>query len=690
MLLITSLLSGFAFAANNDWELDESIKVEGMAHIRSENDTDGEYVGNKYFQMGTTGESLRIEGLALDLKGEPEDMMIVYRAHARQHADIPKADDTDNVWKDPKTGELWKKADNYLGTKGDGLRLEGVQIRLINTKTNEDYEGYKVEYQVHMRYYGWGANQDDNWRNGKEDSWVSNGEYAGTKRESRRIEAVRLRIKRENDKNKETNKIVLAPEHTVDLEATTIDERYANAYHITVDQIAELCDYDDDIVVTTSADGITFTSTVSGETEGDKNRFVRLGYKDEAGCLDLTALEGISGKIGIDVYGDLDLTQTSNGFYVRVKQGSKEVGNYKRVSAGVDLHDTILETYMTNEADNVYIELTIPWQGSFTIKGIYLYMEDEVKGFADMKKKITGGQGATDENTYIVTNAAEFFDAIIAIRESGVPSIIYVDGTITYDDYWEIASGKRRSYIEIGANVENLSIIGVGTNGIFDGIGLKIQGKNTIIQNLTIRKVLAGDAIEINNAKYVWVDHCTLHNEPISENPHKDKYDELISIKNDAEYIILSWNHLYDSHKTILVGSNDEQDAQPDRKVIMHHNYIQNSSSRVPLYRGGHAHIYNNYYENIGGTGINCRTGSKVLIENNYFKNCKDPIGFWFDDHNPSGLWDVRNNKFDNCSGDILTTSTTTVKFEATYKYNLDPVEEIPDIIIDGAGVGKI
>ena len=133
------------------------------------------------------------------------------------------------------------------------------------------------------------------------------------------------------------------------------------------------------------------------------------------------------------------------------------------------------------------------------------------------------------------------------------------------------------------------------------------------------------------------IDHCTLYNEPLDVNKDKNKYDELISIKNDTEYVILSWNHIYNSHKTILIGSNDGEDAQPDRKVIMHHNLIENCNSRLPLFRGGHGHIYNNYYRNCDGSGINCRTGSKILIENNYFENVSGPIGFWFDDVNPGG-----------------------------------------------------
>ena len=491
--------------------------------------------------------------------------------------------------------------------------------------------------------------------------------------------------------------IIVTDEHTANDEADAIEDKYKNALKVTVDQLKNLYfideEYSEDIIVEKRKDSITFTSTVSGEIKGDKNRYVRLGFKDGQGQLSLTALEGKTGKIGVDLVADLDLTNTTNGFYVRLKKDGEDAGHYHRESAGVFYTDTAFPTYTTNAVDNAYIELTIPWQGSVTVKGIYLYMESEIRGFAGMEETITGGEGALEEDTYNVSNGAEFYSALQEIRKNPTtPAIIYVDGIITKADYWSAAGGSRtRPSVEIGGDVENLSIIGVGTNGIFDGLGLKIQGTNTVIQNITVRKVLDGDGIEINNAKYVKIDHCTLHSEPPSQNSDKDKYDELISIKNNAEYIVLSWNHLYDSHKTILIGSNDGEDAQPDRKVIMHHNLIKDCNSRLPLFRGGHGHIYNNYYRNNpGGTGINCRTGSKILIENNYFENIKDPIGYWFDTQNPSGLYQVRDNEFNNCTGNQPTESTITMKFEDGYNPKVDPVGDVPSIVREGAGVGKI
>jgi pectate lyase len=57
----------------------------------------------------------------------------------------------------------------------------------------------------------------------------------------------------------------------------------------------------------------------------------------------------------------------------------------------------------------------------------------------------------------------------------------------------------------------------------------------------------------------------------------------------------------------------------------MHHNYFKNCNSRLPLFRGGSAHIFNNYYQDIVETAINSRIGACIQIENNYFSNVSNP-----------------------------------------------------------------
>jgi pectate lyase len=191
------------------------------------------------------------------------------------------------------------------------------------------------------------------------------------------------------------------------------------------------------------------------------------------------------------------------------------------------------------------------------------------------------------------------------------------------------------------------------------------------------------------------IDHCELWNwaDAIETNPSdatKDRYDELISLKNNAQGVILAWNYLHGSYKTILVGSNDDADALADRKLIMHHNYINNCGSRLSLYRGGYAHIYNNYFVGVTGSGINCRSGAHLKITQNYFLNCKNPIGYFYDDNrSETGYWDVDANSYSGCRGACPTASTCTVTFESGYTPAVDAAAAVSGKVKAGAGVGK-
>ncbi|MDP0500220.1 MAG: hypothetical protein Q7P63_08965 [Verrucomicrobiota bacterium JB022] len=483
----------------------------------------------------------------------------------------------------------------------------------------------------------------------------------------------------------EVSPIVVNVENTANFTADTVAETYANSLRISPAEIPNMVDTDPDIVTTKGEDGITFRNAASRG-----NQYVRIAMQRGTGLLDLSALGDVSGKIGADVLADVDLSATTSGFYVRLKDANGDVSTNHRLSGGDVVDDIVLQTSLTTPANEVYLEITVPWQGSVTVKDIYLYMEDVVTGFAGMEEKITGGQGAPAENIYTVNNATELYNVYTSLQGAEEPSIINIAGTVTYDE-WVIASGDDAREITLGTDRSNISIIGVNDQAMFDGLGITLQGTNYIIQDLTVRYVLARDAISVNNATYVWIDHCTLYNESLEINPDKDKYDELISIKNNAQFVILSWNHLYDSHKTILVGSNDEVEAIPDRKVIMHHNWLQNSGSRLPLYRGGYAHIYNNFYDNID-SGINHRTKSQILIENNYFKDAGSAIGYWFDDVNPSGRFEVSGNIYENVDGGAPTEedSTVNITFEEGYTYELDDAADVPQKVMDGSGVREM
>lgn len=77
------------------------------------------------------------------------------------------------------------------------------------------------------------------------------------------------------------------------------------------------------------------------------------------------------------------------------------------------------------------------------------------------------------------------------------PAVCIVSGTISGADTVKVTSDK--------------TILGADSSAILKGVGLTIKGvSNVIVRNLSIDKVLAdnGDAIGINEATNVWIDHC--------------------------------------------------------------------------------------------------------------------------------------------------------------------------------------
>ncbi|HZG86002.1 hypothetical protein [Paenibacillus sp.] len=487
-----------------------------------------------------------------------------------------------------------------------------------------------------------------------------------------------------------TDKIVVTAADRIDRKADSLEERYAGAKKVSVLHVLDLVQYDEGI----KREGKTFTNTLE-KPGGASNRYLRIGIQDGNGMLDFTALNGSAGQIGVHIRATVDVSKTTNGMYYTMKdEVSKDSGhvaplhliNWRDYTPETAVFDTVMELETTLwDVENAFVEILLPYQSAITIHEMYMFVEKEVPGFSDMHERITGGAGASEENIHVVHNAAEFAEAIGNVRAAKRPSIIYVNGTVTYED-WVAATGQKDRAISLGSEVKHLSVVGVADRGILDGAGLKIHGHNIIVENLTIQYVKAKDGIEVNNATDVWIRHNSFIDGG-RELPEGTRFDELMSIKNNAKHVIVSWNHFKNSNRVLLVGSNDELDAMPDRRLIMHHNFIENVTQRVPLYRGGHAHIYNNYIKNVNLSASNVRSNAKIRLENNFYEDVKDPIG----DFNGliPGRYEVKGNIFKNSTGSQPTESMIEIHF-TDYRYELDPAEDVPAIVPEGAGAGKI
>jgi hypothetical protein len=180
VMLFTSLFSSFAFAAEEEMVLADDITINVDYHVQSYGDRKASGDGAVFF--GTEGESKRLEKFKITLEGAPADMELVANGHVQTYGDMPE------------DGSFTTDA---IGTTAEAKRLEGLGLKLVKKGTDELYPGYSIQYQVHMRWYGWGANADQNWRKGNADAFAADGEYAGTKGEGLRLEGVSIRILKE-------------------------------------------------------------------------------------------------------------------------------------------------------------------------------------------------------------------------------------------------------------------------------------------------------------------------------------------------------------------------------------------------------------------------------------------------------------------------------------------------------------
>lgn len=132
------------------------------------------YVNNNEVS-GTVGQAKRLEAIQIELTGNQASQFdVYYRVHAQDYG-----------WLD------WAKNGQMAGTEGLSKRLEAIQIQLVikggaapGTTTrpyvNQD-NAFLVKYQTHVENIGW-------------QGYVGDGNTSGTQGESKRLEAIRIKL----------------------------------------------------------------------------------------------------------------------------------------------------------------------------------------------------------------------------------------------------------------------------------------------------------------------------------------------------------------------------------------------------------------------------------------------------------------------------------------------------------------
>ncbi|CAE6352857.1 unnamed protein product [Rhizoctonia solani] len=331
----------------------------------------------------------------------------------------------------------------------------------------------------------------------------------------------------------------------------------------------------------------------------------------------------------------------------------------------------------------------------------------------------TGGNGAAQA---VPTSAAQLKSWL----EDNVTRNILLDRTYDFTDTeYTIDTGSGcgsspastatwKKAGTAGINVKsNKTILGKGTSGWIKGKGLRLSGvSNVIIQNIRIsdlnpQYVWGGDALHIENASKVWVDH----------NYFKNTGRQFIVTGFGAAKQVTISNNYFDGQSTYSTGCDQHHYwallfAGNGDQITFARNYLYYTAGRGPHIGGldGYSltlHMYNNYFNEIAGHAIDPDTGSKILVEGNYFNKVKTPAtgntkGAAFAPTSASMNSQCSGTLGRNCvsntlaggSGALTNTGSTGIlsAFTASVVKSasiLDP-GQVPSVVTANAGLGKV
>lgn len=176
LLMLSLIFSTGVFAAVDsedtavtiDPQVVSNIGVQYRGHVQNKGDLPlpvGSFVTGPD-ELGSRGEGLRLEGIRIELTGDvPAGAGISYAVHVQNNGWMESVENGD-----------------FTGTTGEGLRIEAIKINLIGL------DGYEVYYRGHVQNKGNIPEVNSTW------GWVKNGAELGTTAEGLRLESIQIKI----------------------------------------------------------------------------------------------------------------------------------------------------------------------------------------------------------------------------------------------------------------------------------------------------------------------------------------------------------------------------------------------------------------------------------------------------------------------------------------------------------------
>ena len=205
------------------------------------------------------------------------------------------------------------------------------------------------------------------------------------------------------------------------------------------------------------------------------------------------------------------------------------------------------------------------------------------------------------------------------------PVAIRIIGQVTLSG---LACKDVSSAYAIGVKgASNVTFEGIGDDATLYEAGVAVfQSTGIEVRNLGLMNWGGGgdgDGISLKQSVGVWVHNNDVYYGNAGSDGDQAKGDGSMDLKDNSQYVTVSYNHFWDSGKMSLCGMKSESG---ENWITYHHNWFDHSDSRHPRIRTMSVHVYNNYYDGNAKYGVGAAKDSEAFVEANYFRNCPYPM----------------------------------------------------------------
>ena len=261
--------------------------------------------------------------------------------------------------------------------------------------------------------------------------------------------------------------------------------------------------------------------------------------------------------------------------------------------------------------------------GTLKANAIVLYVSEENKN--DISCEIISDKKGNKTSAVGIGNITALYSKGFENRPLDIRIIGKVTQSGLTNSNDNLNLGIKEAYKNCPNDIINagITIEGVGEDATLFGVGVRMMKTNNVeIKNLGLID-WPDDGIASQGTVNLWIHNCDVFYGHPGSAADQVKGDGSCDVKDNTNFVTISYMHFWDSGKMSLCGMKSEKE---DNYITYHHNWFDHSDSRHPRVRTMSVHVYNNYFDGNAKYGVGATLGSNIFVEGNYFRNCKNPM----------------------------------------------------------------